>query len=78
MLNSRRLSIAVLATVLAACATDHSEPAPSLAGVKPCPPLVEYTAEERTRAAADIDALPAGSPVRQMIDDYHAVRDACR
>lgn len=30
------------------------------------------------RAATDVDALPASSPVRQMIDDYHAMREACR
>lgn len=46
-----------------------------------CPPVVEYSAANQTRAAAEIEALPEGAVVVGMLSDYAALRDqalACR
>ncbi len=47
----------------------------------PCPPVVEYSAANQTRAAAELEALPEGAVVVGMLSDYAALRDqalACR
>ena len=47
----------------------------------PCPPVVEYSAANQTRAAAEIEALPEGAVVVGMLSDYATLRDqalACR
>jgi hypothetical protein len=43
-----------------------------------CPPLASYPPEFQRRAAAEMEALPPGSPLAQMIVDYGRLRDACR
>lgn len=63
--------IALSTMLLAGCATAHSSRVT-------CPPLVTYPPEFQRRAAAELDALPAGSAVGQMIVDYGRHRDACR
>lgn len=43
-----------------------------------CPPVVEYDAEFRERAAVEIESLPAGSAVLRLVEDYAALRAAAR
>lgn len=67
------LSIALLTMPLAGCVTARSE-----AMRAACPPLASYPPEFQRRAAAELQAMPAGSAVGQMIVDYGRLRDACR
>lgn len=70
-------SLAVMmALALAACATVSSEQ-PRVAAVS-CPPLVTYSKAFQKDAAGALDALPASSPIPQLIDDYARLRAACR
>lgn len=39
-----------------------------------CPPAVEYDQEFLNRAAADLDHLPSGSPLVDMLADYSVLR----
>ncbi len=43
-----------------------------------CPSLTSYSREFQTRAAAELDRLPTGSPTKQLVSDYGKLRDACR
>lgn len=63
-----------LATVLGlmACASLHP------AATALCLPLKTYTSAEQTEAAAELQALPAGSALAQMIGDYGELRAADR
>ena len=47
----------------------------------PCPPIVDYTAAEQVRAAAEVEALPEDAVIVRMLSDYAVLRDqadACR
>lgn len=44
----------------------------------PCPPVVEYSAADQMRAATEIEALPEGAVVIQMMSDYAVLRDQAR
>ena len=44
----------------------------------PCPPVVDYTREFLARAAGELDSLPAGSAIEQMLADYQVMRDQAR
>ena len=60
---------------LSACATGGSD------GQAPCPPVVEYSPAEQSRAASEIKALADGAVVVGMLSDYAVLRDqvrACR
>ncbi len=46
-----------------------------------CPPVVEYSAADQTRAAVEVLALPEGAVIVRMLSDYAVLRDqerACR
>jgi hypothetical protein len=60
----------IVTSLLSACATVNSE---SAIGV--CPPVVEYDAEFQTRAAEDVQALPEGSAIVEMLSDYAVMRE---
>jgi type IV pilus biogenesis protein CpaD/CtpE len=62
------LVLAIAASLLAGCATDPSD------GL-PCPPVVEYSREFLARAADELDSLPLGSAIEQMVADYQVMRD---
>ncbi len=62
--------VALLLLALTAC----TAPPPITA----CPPIVEYTAEQQTRAADELDALPADAALREMMADYARVRNQLR
>ena len=44
----------------------------------PCPPVVEYSAADQSRAAAEIEALPEGAVIVRMLGDYAVLRDQAR
>lgn len=43
-----------------------------------CPPLVNYSADQMKRAAAEMRALHKDAELRRLITDYGKMRDACR
>ena len=59
---------------LTGCATGSSEP--RIANV--CPPVVEYTREFQARAADEVEVLPDGSAIAEMLADYSVMRDQAR
>jgi len=71
----RRLAALAIATIsLTACATVASEP--RLATV--CPPVIEYSREFQARAADELDLLPGGSAIAEMLSDYAVLREQAR
>ncbi len=71
----RRLAGLVLATSwLGGCATGGSE-APLVAV---CPPVVEYSAEFRARAAEELELLPERSAIIEMLGDFAVMREQAR
>jgi hypothetical protein len=73
MNNWKRLpaALAIATSLLAACATAPSDGAM-------CPPVVPYTKEFLARAADELDKLPEGSAIEQMLADYQVLRDQAR
>jgi hypothetical protein len=68
----RRLAVLVIAASwLTGCATAGFE----AGGVAACPPVVEYSREFQTRAAEELERLPAGSAVVEMMSDYAVMRE---
>lgn len=63
--------LAIAVSLLAACATAPSDGAP-------CPPVVPYSREFLARAADELDRLPSGSAIEQMLADYQVMRDQAR
>jgi hypothetical protein len=43
-----------------------------------CPTLVEYSAEDQRRAAAELTALPDDSMIGRFLADYARLRDQVR
>jgi len=70
----RRVGL-VLATIwLSGCATGSSD----LSGHGACPPVVEYSREFQSRAAAEVALLPEGSAIAEMLADYGVMREQAR
>lgn len=44
----------------------------------PCPPVVDYTAEDQARAAEEVETLPEGAVIIRMLGDYAVLRDQAR
>ncbi|MBJ6372770.1 hypothetical protein JF290_14650 [Sedimentitalea sp. CAU 1593] len=57
---------------LSGCAMDGSD------GPTSCPPVVEYSPDEQSRAAAKVDALPESALIVRMLSDYAVLRDQAR
>lgn len=73
--SMRQLAVLVIAAIsLTACATATSEP--RMATV--CPPVVEYSREFQARAADELNLLPDGSAIAEMLSDYSVMRDQAR
>ena len=64
----RAVVLAIVTSLLAGCATAHTDGAP-------CPPVVAYSPEFLARAADELDSLPAGSAIEQMLADYQVMRE---
>jgi hypothetical protein len=43
-----------------------------------CPPVVVYGAEFQARAAEEVQALPEGSAIVEMLSDYAVMREQAR
>src|SRR5512147_505189 len=73
MINSRLRAVVLtlVASLLAGCATGRADGAP-------CPPVVAYSPEFLARAAVELDSLPIGSAIEQMLVDYQVMRDQAR
>lgn len=73
--SMRRLAALAIVTIsLTGCATVASDP--RMASV--CPPVVEYSREFQARAADELDLLPDGSAIAEMLSDYSVMRDQAR
>lgn len=73
--SMRRLAALVIAAIsLTGCAAVASDP--RVATV--CPPVVEYSREFQARAADELDLLPEGSAIAEMLADYSVMRDQAR
>ena len=73
-MTSSRLPLAVLAiavSLLAGCATEPTDGSP-------CPPVVAYGRDFLARAGDELDSLPAGSAIEQMLADYQVMREQAR
>jgi hypothetical protein len=57
---------------LTGCATGGSD------ARAPCPPVVDYTAEDQARAADEVESLPEGAVIVRMLGDYAVLRDQAR
>jgi len=69
-----RLAALVLVTsLLSACATVSSE---RFTGV--CPPVVAYDDGFQAQAAEEVQALPEGAAVAEMLSDYAVMREQVR
>jgi hypothetical protein len=70
-----RLAVLAIATSLfAGCAMARSDGGG-------CPPVPAYSREFLARAAGELQHLPPGAAIKQMLMDYQVVRDqmqACR
>jgi hypothetical protein len=60
--------------LLTACATAGSEQRV----VTVCPPVVEYSREFQARAAEQLELLPKGSAIVDMLGDYAVMREQAR
>lgn len=71
----RRLAALAIATIsLTGCATGGSD----LRVTTVCPPVVEYRREFQARAADELNLLPEGSALAEMLADYGVMRDQAR
>jgi len=69
-LKPRLAALAIVTSLLSACATVSSEP---VVGV--CPPVVEYNRETQDRAALEVEGLPESAAITGMLSDYSVIRD---
>ena len=73
--STRWLVVLAIATSwLTACATATSE----LRVVIVCPLVVECSRAFQARAADELDMLPEGSAIAEMLSDYTVMRDQAR
>ncbi len=63
----------IVTSLLSACATVSSE---RVTGV--CPPVVVYSAAFQAKAAEEVQALPEGSTIAEMLSDYAVMREQAR
>jgi len=66
----RLAALAIVTSLLSACATVSSEPA-----VGVCPPVVEYSREIQARVAEEVNSLPEKTAVEEMLSDYAVMRE---
>ena len=67
-----RLAVLAIATsLLAGCVTARSD----WGG---CPPVPAYSREFLARAAGELQQLPPGAAIEQMLADYQVMRDQAR
>lgn len=69
-LRPRLAALMTVTSLLSACATVGSERATGV-----CPPMVEYDDGFQARAAEEVQALPEGSTIAEMLSDYAVMRE---
>lgn len=69
----RLATIAATAALLTGCGTGTSDVRPSMCGW-----LAEYAPAAQARAAEELDALPSGSALRVLAEDYGELRTRIR
>lgn len=62
----------IVTLLLTGCATGSSDLQ------MPCPPVVDYSAVDQIRAAAEIEAMSDNAVVVKMLSDYAVLRDQAR
>jgi len=67
----RLAALAIATSLLAGCATARSDGGG-------CPPVPAYSREFLARAADELERLPSGSAIEQMLNDYAVMRDQAR
>jgi hypothetical protein len=67
-------ALVMAATSLTGCATVASDPRVTTV----CPPVVEYSRDFQARAADELNLLPEGSAIAEMLADYGVMRDQAR
>ncbi len=73
--SMRQLGVLAIVTIsLTGCATVASKPRVTTV----CPPVVEYSRDFQARAADELDLLPDGSAIAEMLSDYSVMRDQAR
>lgn len=73
--SKRRRVALVLATIwLSGCATGCSDGG----ALRACPPAVEYSREFQAQAVEDLDLLPEGSAIAEMLSDHAVMRKQAR
>lgn len=65
------IGLAIVTTCLSGCATVRSKPLP-------CVPVVEYDQAFLDRASGELNLLPEGSAIENMLADYVVMRDQAR
>jgi hypothetical protein len=71
------LSAATIVLLLSGCVTEASDGRSVTIKIE-CPVLVQYDKALQSKIADELDELPAGSPLRQLVNDYLKLRDICR
>ncbi len=72
-LKPRLAALMIVTSLLSACATVSSERATGV-----CPQVVEYDDGFQARAAEEVQALPDGSAIVEMLSDYAVMREQAR
>lgn len=70
----RRIVLVIATSLLTGCATVGSDEV----GPVVYPPVVEYSRELQARAAEELNSLPDGSPIAEMMSDYAVMRKQAR
>lgn len=70
----RLAALAIAMSLLSGCATVGSIPPIAIV----CPPVVQYSREAQARAAEELNSLPDGSAIAEMLSDYAVLRDQTR
>ena len=66
-------ALGIVMILLSGCAMVSSEPRASV-----CPPVVQYNRETQERAALEVEGLPKGAAITEMLSDYAVLRDQVR
>jgi len=67
-------ALAIATSLLSGCATVGSNPPIAIV----CPPVVQYSREAQARAAEELNLLPDGSAIAEMLSDYAVIREQAR
>ena len=67
----RLVVLAIATTLLAGCGTARSDGGG-------CLPVAAYSREFLARAVGEVERLPAGSAIEQMLADYGVMREQAR